>query len=113
MNIGEMQRKLSSWAAQDKGRRFYGLYNLICEEHWLRLAKDYVAQNAGNKTAGCDGLDMGGFEADEEGNLRRLREALQTGTFAACPVRRVYNRYKRPVDANRLKNLWTLCIECH
>jgi 5-methylcytosine-specific restriction endonuclease McrA len=24
-----------------------------------------------------------------------------------------YNRYKRPVDANRLKNLWTLCIECH
>jgi RNA-directed DNA polymerase len=90
MNIGEMQRKLSSWAAQDKERRFYGLYNLICEEHWLRLAKDYVAQNVGNKTAGCDGLDMGGFEADEEGNLRRLREALQTGTFAACPVRRVY-----------------------
>ena len=90
MNIGEMQRKLSSWAEQDRERRFFGLYDLICDENWLRLAKDYVAQNAGSKTAGCDGVDMGEFEADEERNLRKLREALQTGTFVACPVRRVY-----------------------
>jgi group II intron reverse transcriptase/maturase len=85
-----MQRKLSLWATQDGGRRFYDLHGLVCDENWLRLAKDYVAQNAGSKTAGCDGLDMGEFEAEEERNLTKLREALQTGTFAACPVRRVY-----------------------
>jgi group II intron reverse transcriptase/maturase len=26
---------------------------------------------------------------------------------------RPYSRFKRPVDANRPDNLWTLCIECH
>jgi RNA-directed DNA polymerase len=90
MNIGDLQRKLSLWAAQDQGRKFHGLYDLICREDWLRLASAYVAQNAGSKTAGCDGVDMSAFEADLEGNLERLREALQSGTFAACPVRRVY-----------------------
>jgi 5-methylcytosine-specific restriction endonuclease McrA len=55
MNIGEMQRKLSSWAEQDKERRFYGLYDLICSKDWLQ----------------------------------------------------------RPVDANRLENLQTLCVKCH
>jgi RNA-directed DNA polymerase len=90
MNIGEMQRKLSSWAEQDKGRKFYGLYDLLCDTDWLRLAHDYVAQNAGSKTAGCDGIDMMGFDEDLEGNLQRLRESLKSGTFAACPVRRVY-----------------------
>ena len=92
MNIGEMQRKLSLWAEQDPGRKFYGLFGTICREDWLRLAYAYVAQNAGSKTAGCDGLDMGAFEADLEGNLARLRAALQSDTFVACPVRRVRGR---------------------
>jgi len=36
-------------------------------------------------------------------------------TPETCQVDHViqYHRYKRPVDANRLENLWTLCIECH
>jgi hypothetical protein len=50
MNIGEMQRKLSSWAEQDKERKFHDLYDLICREDWLRLACVYVSQNAGSKT---------------------------------------------------------------
>ena len=90
MNIGEMQRKLSLWATQDKEHRFYDLFSLICREDWLRLASAYVAQNAGSKTAGCDGIDMGEFEADLEGNLAKLQEALRSETFVACPVRRVY-----------------------
>jgi len=85
-----MQRKLSLWAEQDPGRKFYGLFDLICHLDWLRLAGDYVAQNAGSKTAGCDGIAIGEFEQDREGNLRRLHESLQSGTFEACPVRRVY-----------------------
>jgi RNA-directed DNA polymerase len=90
MNIGEMQRKLSQWAEQDKERKFYGLHDLMCQENWLRLAKDYVAQNAGSKTAGCDGIVMSEFEEDADHQLLNLRAALQTDTFVACPVRRVY-----------------------
>jgi RNA-directed DNA polymerase len=89
MNIGEMQRKLSLWAEQDQGRKFYGLFDLVSEMDWLRLAHDYVAQNAGSRTAGCDGVVMTGFDEDLEGNLRRLHAALKSGTFVACPVRRV------------------------
>jgi group II intron reverse transcriptase/maturase len=90
MNIGEMQRKLSLWAEQDKGRKFYGLFDLIGDMDWLRLASDYVAQNAGNKTAGCDGINVWEWEEDLEGNLQRLQASLKSGSFEACPVRRVY-----------------------
>jgi RNA-directed DNA polymerase len=90
MNIGEMQRKLSLWAEQDKEHKFHDLYDLICREDWLRLAYEYVAQNAGSKTAGCDGINMGDFEEDLNYNLGRLRDALRSETFVACPVRRVY-----------------------
>jgi len=83
MNIGEMQRKLSLWAEQNKERKFYGLFDLICREDWLRLASDYVAQNAGSKTAGCDGVDMGEFEGDLDRNLARLRTDLQSDSFVA------------------------------
>jgi RNA-directed DNA polymerase len=90
MNIGEMQRKLSAWAEQDKERKFYGLYNLICDMDWLRLAHAYVEQNAGSKTAGCDGIDMSEFNQNLEVNLLNLMNSLQTETFVASPARRVY-----------------------
>jgi hypothetical protein len=35
MNVGEMQRKLSQWATQDKERKFYGLYDLLYDGDWL------------------------------------------------------------------------------
>jgi hypothetical protein len=35
MNVGEMQRKLSQWAMLDKGRKFYGLYDLLSDSDWL------------------------------------------------------------------------------
>jgi len=90
MNIGEMQRKLSLWAEQDKERKFYGLFDLICNRDWLWLAYERVAQNAGSKTAGCDGIDVMGFSEAEVANIQRLQESLQSGKFEACPVRRVY-----------------------
>ena len=36
-------------------------------------------------------------------------------TPETCQVDHIiqYSRYKRPVDANRLENIWTLCIDCH
>src|SRR5262249_20278218 len=56
----------------------------------LRLAHAYVAQNAGSKTAGCDGIDMDYFNQDLEKNLQALREELKARTFVANPVRRAY-----------------------
>jgi group II intron reverse transcriptase/maturase len=90
MNIGEMQRALSLMAEKTPNHKFDDLYSLVCRKDWLRLACDYVAQNAGSKTAGCDGITMSEFEEDRERNLTDLQEALQSETFVACPVRRVY-----------------------
>ena len=90
MNIGEMQRKLSLWAERDRQRKFYGLFDLISDLDWLRLAHAYVAQNAGSKTAGCDGIDRERFDVRLEDNLLQLHESLQSDKFEACPVRRVY-----------------------
>lgn len=90
MNVGEMQRKLSLWAEQDKGRKFHGLFDLVCDVDWLWLAYEYVAQNAGSKTAGCDGINFYDFYQDEVNHFARLHEALESDKFEACPVRRVY-----------------------
>jgi len=90
MNIGEMQRLLSLKAEKESNHKFDDLYSLICREDWLRLAQAYVAQNAGSITAGCDGIDMSEFAEDLDWNLGKLQEALQSETFVACPVRRVY-----------------------
>jgi group II intron reverse transcriptase/maturase len=90
MNIGEMQRKLSFWADQDAERKFYGLFDLICNRDWLWLAYERVAQNAGSKTAGCDGINVYEFMQDEVNHITRLHAALRSGKFEPCPVRRVY-----------------------
>jgi retron-type reverse transcriptase len=90
MNVGEMQRKQSLWAEQDKRHRFYDLYHLLYDRDWLRLAHAHIAQNAGALTAGCDGLDMELFESNLEENLSTLRAELKTQTFEPYPVRRVY-----------------------
>lgn len=90
MNVGEMQRKLSVWATQDAEHQFHDLYHLLYDEDWLLLAHDYVAQNAGSVTAGCDGIDMAYFDENLWDNLQTIQEALRAGTFEANPVRRVY-----------------------
>jgi RNA-directed DNA polymerase len=90
MNVGEMQKKLSLWAERDKSRRFYGLYELLYQDDWIRTAQKHVRQNAGSRTAGCDGVTMRDFEEDLEGNLTRLQEALKGERFEPRPVRRTY-----------------------
>jgi RNA-directed DNA polymerase len=90
MNVGEMQRKLSLWATQNKEHRFFDLYHLLYDTDWLRLAHDYVAQNAGSKTAGCDGVDMRFSDENLEANLQALALELKSETFQPYPVRRVH-----------------------
>jgi RNA-directed DNA polymerase len=85
-----MQRKLSQWAERDKEHRFFDLYHLMYDTDWLRLAHDYVKQNAGSKTAGCDGIRMSIFDEQLIENLQRLAEELRQEIFEPHPVRRVY-----------------------
>jgi len=101
MNIGEMQRKLSLKAEREPNHRFGDLYGLLHDRDWLLLAHDYVAQNAGSVTAGCDGINMAGFDEHLESNLQQLANDLRSGAFEACPVRRVYI----PKTGNRLRPL--------
>jgi RNA-directed DNA polymerase len=108
MNVGEMQRKLSQWATEDKERKFYGLYDLLYDGDWLRLAHDYVKQNAGSVTAGCDGINMTLFDENLESNLQTIREELKSETFKPDPVRRVYipkpNGKTRPLGIPAIKD---------
>jgi RNA-directed DNA polymerase len=90
MDVGDMQKKLSRWAEQDRTKRFYNLFDLLHQDDWIRTAQKHVKQNAGSRTAGCDGVNMRDFERDLEGNLARLREALKEGRFEPRPVRRKY-----------------------
>ena len=90
MNIGEIQRTLSLKAGRKSNYKFENLYDLLYDTEWLRLAHDYVAQNAGSVTTGCDGIDMSIFDEDLERNLESLREEIKTQTFEPSPVRRVY-----------------------
>lgn len=90
MNVGEMQRKLSLWAERDKNHKFFDLYHLLYDKDWLRLAHDYVVQNAGSVTAGCDGMNMKIFDENLEENLQELTRELKAETFEPYPVRRVY-----------------------
>jgi RNA-directed DNA polymerase len=87
-----MQTKLSLWAEQDRAHRFYDLYHLLYAEDWLKVAQEHVRQNAGSKTAGCDGVNMRDFEENLEGNLKGLQDDLKAGRFEPQPVRRTYIR---------------------
>jgi RNA-directed DNA polymerase len=101
VDVSEMQRKLSQWAADDPTKRFVDLYSLLCNEIWLRVAHHSVNTNQGRETAGIDGRTMSNFNGDVDGNINRLRETLKAKTFEPMPVRRVYipksNGKKRPL----------------
>jgi RNA-directed DNA polymerase len=90
MDVSEMQRKLSQRATEEPEHKFENLYNLLCNEVWLRVAHHSVNTNQGRETAGIDGMTMSNFNGDVEGNLNRLQEALKAKTFEPTPVKRVY-----------------------
>jgi RNA-directed DNA polymerase len=115
MNIGEMQRKLSSKAEADRlvefvddFHKFDDLYNLLYDKDWLRLAHDHVSENAGSETAGVDKVTMSAFDERLEENLQALREELKAETFQPYPVRRAYipksNGKVRPLGIPAMKD---------
>jgi RNA-directed DNA polymerase len=102
VDVSEMQRKLSQWATENPNEPYRELYHLLCNEVWLRVAHHAVNANQGRETAGIDGKTMSNFNADVDGNITRLSEALKVKTFEPVPVRRVYipkpnSEKKRPL----------------
>ena len=102
MDVSEMQRKLSQWATENPTDQRRELYNLLCNETWLRVAHQHVNSNQGRETAGIDGESMSNFNGNLDGNLEELRQLLKTKTFEPTPVRRVYipkpnSEKKRPL----------------
>jgi len=85
-----MQKKLSQWATENPTEQRRELYNLLCNEVWLRAAHHKVNSNQGRETAGVDGETMSNFNGDLDGNLERLRQLLKAKVFEPQPVRRVY-----------------------
>jgi RNA-directed DNA polymerase len=108
MNIGEMQRKLSLKAQRSSQHQFDDLYSLLCNSQWLRLAHDYVRDNSGSITAGCDGINMKTFDDNLEKNLEKLAQELKSERFEPHPVRRVYipksNGKLRPLGIPSIKD---------
>jgi RNA-directed DNA polymerase len=84
-----MQIKLHLWAAEDPGRRFDDLYNLVHHPDFLTVAWERVRGNKGARTAGVDRVIPAFIsdEADVAAFLNDTREQLKARTFTPLPVR--------------------------
>jgi RNA-directed DNA polymerase len=108
VDVSEMQRKLSQRATEEPEHKFENLYNLLCNEIWLRVAHHSVNSNQGRETAGIDGESMSNINGNLEGNLEELKRQLKAKVFEPQPVRRVYipkaNGKKRPLGIPSIRD---------
>lgn len=84
-----MQTKLHHWAADDPGRRFDDLFNLIYHPDFLTVAWERVRSNKGGRTPGVDRVVPAFIsgDADAAAFLNDAREQLKARTFTPLPVR--------------------------
>ncbi|MFI7708498.1 group II intron reverse transcriptase/maturase [Nonomuraea sp. NPDC049480] len=103
--VRRMQAKLHRWAAEDPGRRFDDLFNLIHHPDFLTIAWERVRGNKGGRTAGVDRVIPAFISdaADVEYFLNDAREQLKSRTFAPLPVReRLIPKVGQPGKFRRL-----------
>src|SRR6266511_2318931 len=85
----KIQTKLHRWATDDPDRRFFDLYNLVCDPAFLLVAWDRVRNNKGARSAGVDGQTARSIETGRGVGtfLSDLRDDLKSRTFTPQPVR--------------------------
>jgi RNA-directed DNA polymerase len=86
-----MQAKLHHWAADDPGRRFGDLFNLVYDPAFLVCAWERVATNAGARTPGVDRATVAWIQSriGVSTFLQHVRDLLKSGEFAPVEVRQV------------------------
>jgi RNA-directed DNA polymerase len=84
-----IQTKLHRWAAQQPGRRFDDLFNLVCDPAFLLVAWWRVRGNRGARSAGVDGVTAHAVRLanQERVLLEGLRADLKARVFRPLPVR--------------------------
>ena len=82
-----MQTKLHRWAAEDGGRRFDDLYNLVSDPAFLVVAWNRVRVNKGARTAGVDRVAPRAIPPGAGAFLDGLRDDLKARRFAPSRVR--------------------------
>ena len=87
--VRQLQRTLSRMSKQDKGRRFYSLYDKVWREDVLWEAWQQVKANHG--APGVDGTTITAIVAQgqEEDMSQRLQKRLREHRSQFSPVRRV------------------------
>ena len=87
--VRRMQAKLHQWAAEDPGRQFDDLYNLIHHPDFLTVAWERVRGNKGARTPGIDRVIPAFISspADVTAFLNDTRGQLKARTFTPLPVR--------------------------
>ena len=84
----KIQTKLHQWAAEDQGRQFDDVLNLVCDPAFLLVAWARVRRNKGARTAGVDGRTVHYIEhRGVEVFLDGLRASMKSGEFRPLPVR--------------------------
>lgn len=105
--VFSLQSKLYQKAKQDKGYKFYVLYDKVFQKHMLRVAWDAVKSNQG--APGIDGVSISDVEQQGvEQYLDALGEELRTKRYRAQAVKRVMipkaNGGERPLGIPTVKD---------
>lgn len=107
--IRQLQRKLYQKAKQDKGFRFYSLYDKLYRADILSHA--YALAKANKGAPGVDGVSFEAIEEMEggaEGYCVSIAEELKGKTYRPMPVRRIYipkpDGGKRPIGILTIKD---------
>lgn len=100
-----MQTKLHQWAADDPGRRFDDLFNLVYHPDFLTVAWERVAGNKGARTPGVDRVIPAFIsgQVDVAAFLNDTREQVKARTFTPLPAReRMIPKAGQPGKVRRL-----------
>ena len=104
--VSTRQEKLVELARIEPKRVLTTLAHHV-DEVWMREA---YRRTRKDRAAGVDGVTAGEYEADLDGNLKRLLERFKSGTYRAPPVRRVHipkpgtGNKKRPIGVPTLED---------